>query len=113
MSQDQEPHPPDPVVAAMQSVLAAERASEQTLADARRQGESMVAAAREESAAIGRRTDARMAKNHTAYMQAVQDRVSEVLASSDAAEKSTDTGDQTRFAEAAQRLAAKLTSDAS
>lgn len=107
-----DPPSADPVVAAIETVLAAERAAEASLADCRRQAQASVAAAREQADAIGRRADARISRVHTAYLQKIDTHAATLRQSADPPADNADGGEQaSHYAEAARRLAAKLTSD--
>lgn len=104
--------PADPVVAAIEKVLAAERAAEATLADCRLEAQATIAAARERAEVIGRRTDARISRVHTAYLQKVEGRTATLRRPSLPADDAADERERhSLYAEAARRLAAKLTSD--
>lgn len=100
----------DPVVNAIEQVLAAERAAEASLRDCREAADARASAGRERAAAIGRRADARISKLHTAYLGKIAAETAK-LSGSPAANGSATTGsriDEARLARAAQRLAAKL-----
>ena len=72
MAQQLSDPPGDPVVAAIERVLGAERDGEAGLREDRQQAESLAAAARAQAAAIARRADACISKLHTAYLQKIQ-----------------------------------------
>jgi len=97
----------DPAVLAIERVLAAERDGEARLAECRREAKSSVAAARERAAAIMRRADARISMLHTAYLLKISGRVANLdVPGAPAGLAATD---DRGLAEAARRLAAKLT----
>ncbi len=102
----------DPVVVAIERVLEAERSAEGKLRDCRRQAEALAAIARERAAAITRRADIRISKLHTAYFNKVTADLAMLSDRPISAPEATDvTIDDARLAEAAERLAAKLTGD--
>jgi len=104
----------DPLVASIETVLEAERAVEQRLAECRRQADSIRASARQRAAAIGQRTDERISKLHTSYMKAIDAQIAELSRSSDDAVNTADEQQTTsRIVEVARRLANKMTSDSS
>lgn len=100
----------DPTVAAMERVLKAERAAEAKLRDCRQQAAAIVAAARERAGGIARRADARISKLHMAYMQKIGRDIA-LLASQSAVpgDGARDSVEAAVLAQAARRLAAKLT----
>jgi vacuolar-type H+-ATPase subunit H len=110
---DQGPEHLEPVVVAMERVLQAERRLETMLQSCRQQANAVVAAARERAAAIGRRTDARIGRLHTAYFAKVRSDIAS-LANPVEAESEVLEGfvDDAELSCAARRLAAKLTGDA-
>jgi vacuolar-type H+-ATPase subunit H len=100
----------DPMAAAIERVLEAERSAEVTLQNCRLKAEAMVSDAREQAAAIARRADNRISQFHTAYFSKISTEVAKL------ADAPISTGevvggaiDDARLVEAAQRLAAKLT----
>ena len=99
----------DPAALAIERVLQAERAADAMLAECRQQTETLVAAAREQAAAIARRVDTRISQLHSAYLKKVDNAVAELTISPPAG---TGTGaSDSELAKAAHRLAAKLAGD--
>jgi hypothetical protein len=99
----------DPAALAIERVLKAERAADAKLSECRQQAEILVAAAREQAAAIARRADARISRLHTAYLEKIDSAVAN-LAIPPPSSMGTGASDS-ELAEAAHRLAAKLTGD--
>jgi len=100
----------DPVIVAIERVLEAERTAEVTLRNCRRQAEALVAAARERAAAITRRVDIRISILHTAYFNKISTEVAKLADARKSTGEAIDgTIDGVKLAEAAQRLAARLT----
>jgi hypothetical protein len=100
----------DPVVLAMERVLAAEQAAEARLQDSRQQADARVAAARARGAAIGRRAEARIARLHTAYLQKIDGEIARLKnQQASASETSAPPNVESGLLQAAERLAAKLT----
>jgi vacuolar-type H+-ATPase subunit H len=108
MAQRQIDQGQDPVVAAIERVLEAERTAEVTLRNCQQQAEGLVAAARERAAAITRRADTRISRLHTAYFNKVSAEVAK-LADAPIGEAVGGTIDDAKLIAAVQRLAAKLT----
>ena len=105
---DERPPEPavDPVVLAIERVLQAERAGEARLRDCRAQAEALVASAREQAAAVTRRSDARISKLHAAYLSKISAEIANLPTPQAATCETVDDAD---LARAARRLAAKLT----
>lgn len=102
----------DPMVASIETVLAAERDVEQRLAECRRQADSILAAARHRAAAIGQRTDERISRLHASYMQAIDAQIAKLsCASDDAVDTADEQQNTSRIVEVTRRLAGKITSD--
>lgn len=103
----------DPVVAAIQRVLEAERVAEKQLLFCRQQAQARIAAARDTAAAIARRTSDRAAKLHTAYLQKIAHAVAGLThpAAPDGVGAAS-TGEGAAGSQAAARLAEKLTGGA-
>ena len=101
----------DPATVAIERVLQAERAAEAKLSECQQQAETLVAAAREQAAALAKRVDARISKLHAAYLQKVDrniaERPSQLSASTGVGPITADS----ELARAAHRLAAKLAGD--
>jgi vacuolar-type H+-ATPase subunit H len=111
MVQLTDPHS-DPVVAAIERVLGAERDGEARLRDDRQQAEALLAAARAEAAAIARRADARISKLHAAYLQKIQQDIEKLAGPHTAATERADSPyEQDALSDAARRIATKLTSE--
>jgi len=105
-------HQDDPVVAAIESVLQAERDGEQQLRTVRERGEKLVATARAEAAAIALRTDSRIAKLHARYLQKVQEQSSAIARRGASPGEDDSIGhDPTALAQAARRIAGQLTGE--
>jgi len=96
----------DPVVLAIERVLQAERAGEARLRDCRVQAEALVASAREQAAAVTRRSDARISKLHAAYLSKISTEIANLPTPQAATCEIVDDAD---LAKAARRLVAKLT----
>ena len=96
----------DPVVLAIERVLQAERAGEARLRECRIQAETLIAGAREQAAAVTRRTDARISKLHAAYLSKISAEIANLPTPQAATCDIVDDADLMR---AARRLAAKLT----
>lgn len=106
---DQRSEQRDPAALAIERVLHAERAADVQLSECRQQAETLVAAAREHAAAIGRRVDARISRLHTAYLEKIDSAAAE-LATPPPSGTGTGASDS-ELAKAAHRLATKLTGD--
>ena len=96
----------DPVVLAIERVLQAERAGEARLRECRIQAETLIAGAREQAAAVTRRSDARISKLHAAYLSKISAEIANLPTPQAATCDIVDDADLMR---AARRLAAKLT----
>jgi vacuolar-type H+-ATPase subunit H len=101
----------DPVVAAIERVLHAERAAEQKLTDCRERAQAILAAARDCAAAITRRADARISSVHTAYLHKVQAELASLRAPSAVADSGQSRDGTAALQAAAARVAAQLTGD--
>lgn len=102
----------DPVVAAIERVLKAERDGGEQLRRSRDEAQHLLSEARARAAAIARRADACITKLHTAYLQKIQ-RDIQALAGADATTESADRAyDRAALEAAARRAAAKLTGGA-
>ena len=99
----------DPIVAAMEMVLEAERESERKLVDCRCKTDAIIAAAHERAAEIARRANARISRIHAAYLQKIE---AEIGGLSQAAAADPARHDEAALIGAVRRLAAKMTSDA-
>lgn len=111
MAQLTDPHS-DPVVAAIERVLGAERDGEARLCDVRQQAEALLAAARARAAVIARRADARISKLHAAYLHKIQQDIDKLAGTHTVASEVADNPyDLGALSDAACRLAAKLTSE--
>jgi vacuolar-type H+-ATPase subunit H len=99
----------DPAIRAIESVLQAEHAAAQRLEDCKRRAKSLLATARGQTHEIMRRTDARISRVHTFYLQKIQDEIAG-LAPVPAVEPHR--ASEASLLAAASRLAAKLTGDA-
>jgi vacuolar-type H+-ATPase subunit H len=107
MTRQREQPREDPIVAAIERVLAAERDGEQQLRSVRRHAETVIARARVEAAAVVQRVNDRIAKLRSAYLQKVEKKISRMTASSNSLDD--DPVDRTALAAAAQHVAARLT----
>lgn len=111
MLQEQSKHAPDPVVAAMEKVLEAEREAERKLAECREKADAIIAAARERGAEIAHRANARLSKIHAAYMEKIESEIGRLRRTAVAADAAAPRHDGSLLIGAVQRLAAKMTSD--
>src|ERR1035438_5171295 len=108
MAQLTDPHS-DPVIAAIERVLGAERDGEARLRDDRQQAEGLLAAARAEAAAIARRAEARISKLHAAYFRKIQQDIEKPAGPyTVATELAHNPYDLAALSDAARRIAAKL-----
>lgn len=113
MAQQQERQHSDPVVDAIERVLKIERDGVQQLQHSQEQARDLLSQARAQAATIARRADACISKLHNAYLQKLQ-RDIERLAQSNlsSGDNEGDAYDRVTLAQAARRIAAKLTSGA-
>jgi hypothetical protein len=103
----------DPVVAAIERVLEAERDGVQLLRASRDNAERLLGEARAQAAAIARRADACITKLHTAYLQKIQRDIEAAAGADPAAGADSDRAfDRAVLEAAARRVAAKLTGGA-
>jgi len=95
---------------AIERILAAERESEKTLQECRRQAQLLVAAARERASTIGRRAEARISKLHASCGSIIDEDAAALVGRPTSTEASSG-GRQNIQAlrRAAAQLAAKLT----
>jgi len=101
----------DVVTAAIERVLKAERDGVEALRGSEGQARELLAQARAQAGAIGRRTDTCIAKLHAAYLKKIQ-RDIEALAGPAADAGGRAPYDQMALRAAARRVAAKLTGGA-
>lgn len=101
----------DPAVLAIQRVLEAERASEEKLRDCRQRAQALTAAGRDRAQKIARRADARISKLQASYLRRIEQSIG-ALARPPApiAEVDERPGDMAALAQAARRVAERLTS---
>jgi hypothetical protein len=100
----------DPVVAAMERVLKTERDGIDALHRSEDQARDLLAQARAQAAAIARRADGCISKLHTGYLRKIQQDIQTLVASHAARSEMEDAAyDRAVLAEAARRVAAKLT----
>jgi hypothetical protein len=103
----------DPVVAAIERVLRTEREGVELLRESAEDAQRLLMQTRAQAAALARRADRCIAKLHTAYLQKIERQIRQLTASESAdgddAGRSYDTA---ALAEAARRVAAKLTGGA-
>jgi vacuolar-type H+-ATPase subunit H len=100
----------DPVVTAIERVLKTERDGVAMLRRSKDEARHLLMQARTQAAAVARRADRCISKLHTAYLQKIEGDIQALTASrtsSAGAEKAYDTK---ALAQAARRVAAKLTS---
>jgi hypothetical protein len=110
MADQADEQPSDPVVAAIERVLKTERAGVEALRKSADDAQRLLTVTRAQAAALARRADQCISKLHTAYLQKI-DRDIRALAQAQTtpggdADKPYDTA---ALAEAARRIAAKLT----
>ena len=99
----------DPIVAAIERVLQAERTAEQKLKQYREQAQAILATARDRAATITRRTDSRISSMHSAYLQKVQVELASLRAPD--ADSGTGRDGNAALRAATARVAARLTGD--
>ena len=99
----------DPAVAAIERVLEAERAGNMRLESCAERAKQTVADARAEAAAITRRADERLARVHDHYLKRIGHKVETLKTASDTGAAAQGPVSDAVLAEAARRLAAKLT----
>ena len=100
----------DPVTAAIERVLGAERDGVAGLRADRQRTKALIAAAREQAGMIARRAEACLSKLHAAYLQKIQRQIEQLdRAQSSAKDAARNQLDRELLHKAAQRLAAKLT----
>lgn len=100
----------DAVVAAIERVLKTERDGVEALRRSEQQARDLLAQARAQAAGIAARADGCIAKLHSAYLKKVQHDIETLTGSGAASAVGGDGGyDRAAFAEAARRVAAKLT----
>jgi regulator of protease activity HflC (stomatin/prohibitin superfamily) len=107
MARQQDQHESDPVVAAIERVLKAERDGVEKLRSSENHAQRLIADARAQAAAIGRRADACITRLHAAYLQKIQRDIERM----DAGHPPSADGhfDHATLEAAARRVAAKLT----
>lgn len=112
MGREPEQQQSDPVVAAIERVLKAERDGVEQLHRSQDQAQHLLGEARAHAAAIGRRADACITKLHTAYLQKIV-RDIQTIAGPEPTSKHIDRAyDRAALEAAARRVAAKLTGGA-
>jgi hypothetical protein len=99
----------DPVVAAIERVLKTEREGVETLRRSEQDAHLQLTQARAQAAAIARRADRCISRLHTAYLQKVERDIQKLAASHAATGATPQAYDAEALAEAARRVAAKLT----
>jgi regulator of protease activity HflC (stomatin/prohibitin superfamily) len=100
----------DPVVAAMDRVLKAERDGVTLLRESQGKAERLLGEARAGAAAIALRIDGRVSRLHVAYLQKIQ-RDIDAMNTSNASHESGNAYERAALEAAAFRVALKLTSD--
>jgi vacuolar-type H+-ATPase subunit H len=98
----------DPVVAAIERVLKVERDGIKTLRESEERARRLLADARAQAAAIAQRTDACIAKLHAAYLDKVEREITALAPAAEATDGNSGY-DRRALADAARRLAARLT----
>jgi len=94
----------------MEHVLNVERQGLRQLRDAEQEAQRLLAQARAEAAAIASRTDARITRLHGGFLQKVQREIERLKQSSQAPDaRAAGAHDEATLAQAARRVAAKLT----
>jgi len=103
----------DPVVAAIERVLKTEREGVEMLRRSTGEAQRLLTDTRTQAAALARRADRCIAKLHTGYLQKIEREIRDLTASAEAAgDGAGESYDTATLAEAARRVAAKLTGDA-
>lgn len=113
MARQRDQQQDDPVVAAIERVLKAERDGMRQLRHSQEEAQRLLSDARARAAAIALRVDGCISKLHTAYLQKIQ-RDIQAMAGADAPQGAA-TGhgyDRAALEAAARRVAAKLTGGA-
>ncbi len=108
MARQGEQHQSDPVVAAIERVLKAERDGVEQLRVSRQDGQRLLAEARSTAAVIAQRADARISRLHTAYLQKIQRDIQSLEADPAPGERTGHGYDRAVLEAAARRVAAKL-----
>ena len=100
----------DPVVAAIERVLAVERDGAERLRQSQEQARELLTQAREQATAIDRRADARISRLHNLYLRKVQRDIEALAATNASSAENAGNGDRpAALVDAARRVAAKLT----
>jgi hypothetical protein len=108
MTRQKEQQHSDPVVAAIERVLKTEREGVETLRKSSEEARQRQTQARAQAAVLAKRADRCIAKLHTAYLQKIEREIAQ-LAAAHAPDAEGGAYDKTTLAEAARRVAAKLT----
>ena len=112
MAGQQDEQQSDPVVAAIEHVLKVERDGVQQLQRGQEHAQHLLAQARAQAAAIARRADACISQLHNSYLQKVQRNIERLTQSNLSSEHARNPYDRVTLAQAARRVAAKLTDGA-
>jgi hypothetical protein len=110
MARQEPQHDDDAVVAAINRVLRTERDGVEALRRAEKDARRRQSEARAQATAIARRADTCITRLHAAYMQKIEREVEALKAASSPAD-AEQSCDRAALAEAARRVAAKLTGD--
>ncbi len=111
MARQEEPHRGDPVIAAMEHVLKAEREGVEHLHASRETAERLLTEARAEAASIARRADARISRIHAAYLKKIETEIEHLGQSAPDRDDTVDAHDHATLEAAARRVAAALTGE--
>ena len=100
----------DPVIAAIERVLRAERDGVVALRESEDRATRLSTEARTQAASIAARADARISRLHTAYLRKIEADIGTLTAANAIADSDAERGpDPDLLAEATRRFAAKLT----
>lgn len=109
MAGQQDEQQSDPAAAAIEHVLEVERDGAQQLERSQEHARQLLAQARAQAAAIGRRADVCISQLHNSYLQKVQYNIERLAQSTALSEHADDAYDRMTLVQAARRVAAKLT----
>jgi vacuolar-type H+-ATPase subunit H len=99
----------DPAAAAIEHVLKVESDGVQQLQRSQEHAQQLLAQARAQAAAVGRRADVCISQLHNSYLQKVQRNIERLVQSTTLSEHADDAYDRMTLVQAARRVAAKLT----
>ena len=113
MDRQNEREESDLATANMEYVLKAERSGLQLLQESKERAGQLLSQARAQAGAIAQRADARIARLHNSYLQKVERDIASLAESNPAsAQHAVESYAHATLAEAARRVAAKLTAEA-